>query len=298
MAATHKTVTLQSDDGIVATLSSLGARLVSLKWHGVETLFGGEPDYAGVICGRFANRIADGAFTLDGKRYELARNEPRATLHGGPKGFDKLPWTGEPVPKGVRYTLFSPDGDQGFPGAITATATYTLTRGLLACDLTAETTEPTVVNLTNHAYWNLAGSGDARNQTLQIFADRYTPADDRLIPVGQPLPVAGTRFDFRKARPIAEIYDINFCLTDARGELHHAATLADPKTKRSLELWTTEPGLQLYTAQHFSAPQTQYGAIALEPQTWPDAPNRPDFPSATLRPGETYGHRIEWRFFK
>jgi aldose 1-epimerase len=296
--AHHDHVTLDGGTGLVATLSTHGARLESVKWHGTEILAGGVADYAGAVCGRYANRIAGGAFTLDGVRHELSRNEPGATLHGGKEGFDKRDWVASHIAQGVRYTLLSPDGDQGFPGGVIATATYALVGDLLVLELTASTTLPTVVNLTNHAYWNLAGGGDARKHYLQISADRYTPANAALIPQGPPKDVAGTEFDFRKSREISGIYDINFCLNGKRGELQHAATLSEPKSRRSLEVWTTEPGVQLYTSQHFSAPLTQYGAIALEPQTWPDAPNRPDFPPATLRPGDQYQHRIEWRFMQ
>ncbi|MBL8907852.1 MAG: galactose mutarotase [Rhizobiales bacterium] len=296
--AQHDHVILDGGTGLVVTLASHGARIASVKWHGTEIVAGGIPDYAGAVCGRYANRIGGARFTLDGIVHELSANEPNATLHGGKEGFDKRDWVPAKIEQGVRYTLLSPDGDQGFPGGMVATATYTLDGGLLALELTAETTLPTVVNLTNHVYWNLAGGGDARKHHLQVSADRYTPATAALIPLGPPRDVAGTEFDFRTEREIAGVYDINFCLNGKRGELHHAATLSDPGTRRSVELWTTEPGVQFYTSQHFAPPLTKYGAIALEPQTWPDAPNRPDFPSAILRPGELYRHRIEWRFLQ
>ena len=227
--ALHDHVILDSGDDLVVTLSPRGARIASVKWHGTEIVAGGVPDYAGAVCGRFANRIGGARFALDGVTHELSANEPNATLHGGKDGFDKRPWVPAHVEHGARFTLFSPDGDQGFPGGVIATATYTLDGGLLALELTAETTLPTVVNLTNHVYWNLAGGGDARKHHLHVSADRYTPANTALIPQGPPKDVAGSEFDFRQAREISGIYDINFCLNGKRGELHHAATLSDPR---------------------------------------------------------------------
>ncbi|CAN5335383.1 galactose mutarotase [soil metagenome] len=289
-------LTLRSSSGIVASFTPRGARLASLLFDGVEMLTGLEADHAGMVCGRFANRIANAAFELDGRIVHLVANQGRNILHGGPRGFDKVEWDASQNDGGVTFTMTSPDGDQGFPGALDAKARYTLKGDTLTLSLKAQCAAPTVVNLTNHAYWNLAGGGDARSHILEIAADHYLPVDDTLIPTGEIADVTGTDFDFRKPRIIATEKDHNFCLSGKRGTLRRAAVLRDPQSGRSLGLSTSEAGLQLYTSQHFKPPLTQYGGIALEPQTWPDAPNRAAFPSAVLRPGETYRHMITWKF--
>ena len=287
---------LDNGTGLVATLSTRGARLASFTMDGVELLVGTEADYAGAVCGRYANRIANAQFPLDGRIVKLVANHGGNTLHGGARGFDKYEWEAREDASGVTFTMTSPDGDQGFPGALDAWAHYSLEGDTLTLALKAQCSAPTVVNLTNHAYWNLAGGGDARGHILQIAADHYLPVDENLIPLDGITAVAGTDFDFRSPRVIATEKDHNFCLTGERGKLRPVAMLRDPQSGRRLDFSTTEAGLQLYTAQHFSAPLTRYGGVALEAQTWPDAPNNAAFPSAVLRPGETYRHTMSWRF--
>ncbi|WP_262271653.1 MULTISPECIES: aldose epimerase family protein [Microvirga] len=277
---------------------------------------------AGAICGRFANRIADARFTLDGKTYGLSPNEPPNHIHGGFGGFSKRIWTGEPDTAGnaVRLTLHRPDGDEGYPGAVTTSVTYRLTdEPALEIVMEATTDRPTVVNLAYHGYWNLAGhdSGHVRDQHLLIEADRYTPVGPGKIPTGAFAPVAGTAFDFRSSRPIGAMiddttqlpeagYDHNFCLNDRGAPLRRAARALDPVSRRGLEIWTDQPGVQFYTANHFGkvpavgkggAVYEKHAGFALETQNFPNAPNIPHFPSAVLRPGETYRHVMRIPFF-
>jgi len=277
---------------------------------------------AGAICGRYANRIADARFTLDGETYSLSPNEAPNHIHGGSHGFGKRIWTGEAdtANRAVRLTLQRPDGDEGYPGAVTTTVTYRLTDDpALEISMEATTDRPTIVNLAYHGYWNLAGhdSGHVRDQHLQIDADRYTPVGPGKIPTGELAPVAGTAFDFRMSRPIGAMiddtrqlpeagYDHNFCLTDSGQPLRRAARAVDPVSRRGLEIWTNQPGVQLYTANHFGkvpavgkggAVYDRHAGFALETQNFPNAPNIPHFPSAVLRPGETYRHVMRIPFF-
>ena len=309
-------ITLDGGNGLKAIFSPAGAQLVALyvptsSGGQVQTVIGSPgrlnaPDgdgWAGTICGRYANRIAGASFALDGVTYHLPANEGAKQLHGGANGFGHLAWKAEEVDGRVVFRLDSPDGDMGFPGALTVTAAYALDGHTLSLDMTATTTKPTVINLTHHVYWNLLGKGDILGHLMQIPASRYTPVNADLIPVGPLAEVAGTRFDFREKRPIAGAYDHNFALDAGRGALHLGARAIEPVTGRTLEVWTTEPGMQLYTGEHFTpaikAPfseQLKNAGFALEPQTYPNAPNEPSYPSSVLRPGETYHHRIEWRF--
>lgn len=295
-----------------ATFSTLGARLVSVVFDGTDLLAGGGNDdqmlagdwTAGAVCGRFAGRISRARFTLDGSEHRLVPNMGEHQLHGGPDNFGIRHWALTRLDRGVRFALASPDGDQGFPGALDATATYGLDGNTLWLDLEARTTRPTVLNLTNHGYWNLAGGArDALAHEMQIPAETFLPLNDLLLPSGEVRPVAGTRWDFRQLRPVAEAYDNCWMLGGARGRLKHALTLRDPGSRRRMEVWTTEPAVQMYTAIHWTeampgraGPLRQHAAIAIEPQNAPDAPNHPNFPSAVLRPGEVYRNRIEWRF--
>ncbi|MFF5963039.1 aldose epimerase family protein [Streptomyces collinus] len=254
--------------------------------------------YVGALVGRYANRIAGGRFTLDGRTYALEPNNGPNSLHGGARGFDKRVWDAEPVEHGVRLTLISPHGEEGFPGRLEVSATYTLDEGgALRIAYEAVTDAPTVVNLTNHSYFNLAGSGDAGGHELRLAASRYTPVDADLIPVGAPEEVAGTRFDFREARKTGSGYDHNFVLdkgvTDAPVEV---AELHDPASGRVLTVATTEPGLQLYTADHLGEPFAPGDGIALETQHFPDSPNRPDFPTTVLRPGGVFRSETVYGF--
>ncbi|KOV97166.1 MULTISPECIES: aldose epimerase family protein [unclassified Streptomyces] len=254
--------------------------------------------YLGAVIGRYANRIAGGRFPLDGRTYALARNNGPNSLHGGEHGFDKRVWEVTPVPHGVRLSRVSPHGEEGFPGRLEVAVTYTLdASGALRIAYEAVTDAPTVVNLTSHAYWNLSGSGDAGEHELRLAASRYTPVDADLIPAGAPEDVTGSRFDFRTARKTGSGYDHNFVLdkgvTEAAEEV---AELYDPASGRTLTVATTEPGLQLYTADHLSGPLGPGAGIALETQHFPDSPNRPDFPSTVLRPGEVFRSETVYGF--
>jgi aldose 1-epimerase len=306
-----------SDQGFRATFNSLGARLMALQFpDGFDAVVGAEriedllesDIHAGAICGRFANRIRKGRFTLDGKERQLSINEPPHHLHGGASGFHGWIWQSEIEDDALIFSLVSPGRQEGYPGKLDVSATYRLDDNVLSCDIEATTARPTIINLTNHAYWNLSGAETVSDHVLQISAQAYTPTDRELIPVGAVSFVSGTNYDFRQPALLDEAFaddtgfDSNFCLEGERGVLHHAASLS--AGGRAFELFTTEPGLQFYTAAHHGPSlkgkkgQTlrRFGAIALEPQNWPDAPNHPTFPSAELRPGETYRHRMEWRF--
>ncbi|WP_432153119.1 aldose epimerase family protein [Streptomyces tricolor] len=246
--------------------------------------------YLGAVIGRYANRIAGGRFALDGRTYPLARNNGPNALHGGERGFDKRVWEVTPVAHGLRLSRVSPHGEEGFPGRLAVTVTYTLTEsGALRIGYEAVTDAPTVVNLTNHTYWNLSGSGRAGGHRLRLAASRYTPVDADLIPTGEPADVTGSRFDFRTARTVGSGYDHNFALDKGvTGAAEEVAELHAPASGRTLRVATTEPGLQLYTADHLSGPFSPGAGIALETQHFPDSPNRPDFPSTVLRPGEVF----------
>ncbi|MGW1224644.1 aldose epimerase family protein [Streptomyces sp. NPDC002530] len=254
--------------------------------------------YFGALVGRYANRIGGAAFTLDGRTHHLTRNEGRNHVHGGATGFDKRVWDTREVPGGVEMSLVSADGEEGFPGRLEVTVAYTLDEdGALRIGYRATTDAPTVVNLTNHTYWNLAGaeSGSALGQRLRIAAGRITPADGESLPTGEFLPVEGTRFDFREPRPVSKEFDHNFVLDqDVDGPV---AELYDEVSGRVLTVTTTEPGLQLYTADHFDGrPFGPCAGIALETQHYPDSPNRPEFPSTVLRPGETFASSTVYGF--
>ncbi|MFC5666449.1 aldose epimerase family protein [Kitasatospora misakiensis] len=274
----------------------------------------GPARHYGTVVGRYANRIADSRITLDGEEHPLAATGNGVTLHGGPDGFANRIWAAEELPDGVRLRLHSPDGDQGFPGALDVTVDYTLdASGELAIRYHAVTSAPTVVNLTNHAYINLGGegSGDVLGHLLTLDADGYTPTDERLIPDGRIEPVDGTPFDFTTARPIGKsVHDAHPQLTGPGGYDHNwvlrprpadgtpgpAARLEDPVSGRTLEVLTTEPGVQVYTANTFhgavtgasGVPYGPFAGIALETQHFPDSPHRPAFPSTVLRPGEEF----------
>jgi aldose 1-epimerase len=317
MAITDRAnLVLEASNGMRAEFTPNGARLLRLDipvhdGGSVQVVIGTAQDAAqpnsdawgGTICGRFANRIANASFELDGTRYNLPANHGSSALHGGPKSFALQDWNVEAANDTLTFRLTSPDGEMGYPGTMEVVAVYGFSGSTLWLEMTATTDKPTVINLTQHAYWNLKGKGSALGHQIEIPASRYSAVDERLIPLGEPAEVADTIFDFRTLRPIDIIYDHSFCLDAGRSELHLGARVCEPETGRSMEVWTTEPAIQLYTANHFSEEQdapysemTLNGAIALEPQTYPNAPNEPSYPSAVLRPGETYRHRIEWRF--
>lgn len=282
----------------------------------------GGNQYFGATVGRYANRIANGRFSVGGRTYQLAVNDPPNAEHGGKEGFDRRVWRieGTDIANGaaLRLSLVSPDGDQGYPGELTVYLTYTLTnRDELRIDYTATTSAATVINLTNHSYWALAGA-DATVALLCVEADAYTPVNSCLIPTGELLPVAGTVFDFRTPQAIASRirdgldpqlvfargYDHNFVLRGVNGSLRRAARLEDPRSGRVLELSTTEPGLQVYTGNFLSGAVVgkdrrlyrQGDGIALEPQHFPDSPNHPQFPSTVLEPGQVWTSTTVYRF--
>jgi aldose 1-epimerase len=265
----------------------------------------------GGIVGRYANRIAHGTFQLDGHAYSIPKNDGENSLHGGTRGFDKMVWQGKEIPDGVELTYVSKDGEQGFPGTLTTIVRYTLSGSALRIDYSATTDKATVINLTNHSYFNLAGQGkgDILGHVLKIDASRMTPVDAALIPTGELKSVEGTPFDFRKPHAIGERinaddaqlrlgrgYDHNFVLDRPAGELAEAAEVYEPTTGRILRVLTTEPGLQFYTGNFLDGSITgkegrvynRRFALCLETQHFPDSPNHPSFPSTELKPGREF----------
>ncbi len=328
--------TLRNSKGAEATITTYGARVVTLTMPnkagkfddivlGFDNLDGylqtPPPPYFGATIGRYGNRIAGGKFELDGKTYTLAENNGANSLHGGNIGFDKVLWTAKSGDgASVAMTYVSKDGEEGYPGNLTATVTYTLTdNNELRIEYSATTDKDTVVNLTNHSYFNLAGQGegDILGHVVMIDADRFTPVDKGLIPTGELKPVDGTPFDFRKPTPIGDRidakdpqialgpgYDHNFVLNHAGPSLALAARVTEPKTGRVMEVLTTEPGLQFYTSNFLDGTLKGVGgkvyprrsAFCMETQHFPDSPNHPAFPSTTLKPGETYHSETVYRF--
>jgi len=322
------TITLRREGGIEISLVSLGARITGLMAadrEGVlaDVVLGHDrPEdyltvggYIGATCGRYANRIAHGRFSLNGRESDLNRNEGAHQLHGGRDGFDRKIWgVASASSAHVTFTTHSPDGEMGFPGAVDASCTYQLIGNhQVLIEMIATASAPTVVNLANHAYFNLAGqdAGSVLGQSLRLHAGHYTPVDATKIPTGEIRAVRGTGFDFTSLRPLTgampgpDGLDHNFCLSaplqSIAGEyLRPAAELVDPASGRALKLWTSEVGLQVYTGAHFDGSQpgkagARYGrfaGIALETQRFPDAPNHPQFPSARLDPGQLYRHVV------
>jgi aldose 1-epimerase len=307
--------------GVTATILGYGARIAALEvplgGRRVNVVLGhaGLADYLadraclGAVCGRYANRIAGGRFVLDGRAFELPRNNGANTLHGGLVGFHQVLWQAAPDGEALLLRHVSPDGDQGFPGTLRVTVRYAVTGNALAIDYTATTDAPTVLNLTNHAYFNLAGSGDILGHVVSIPAERFTPVDAALIPTGELRPVAGTPFDFRTPMAIgaridaddAQLrvdpgYDHNFVLGEAPSATPRLAARVQ-EAGLVMEVLTTEPGVQLYTGNFLPpAPFGHRGGLCLETQHFPDSPNRPQFPSTVLRPGETFRSRTEFHF--
>jgi len=327
--------TLRNNKGAEVGICNYGGLVISLK---VPDRFGGFGDvvlgydnladyikdspYFGAMIGRYGNRIAKGKFTLDGQEYTLAVNNGPNALHGGLKGFDKVVWAPRILarPEGpsleLRYT--SKDGEEGYPGNLSVTAVYTLLDdNALQLEYTAITDKDTVVNLTQHSYFNLAGKGDILKHEVMIPADKFTPVDSTLIPTGELRPVDGTPFDFRTPTAIgARIgqddeqlkfgngYDHNWVINKPMGQLGLMARVYEPTTGRVLEVWSTEPGLQFYTGNFLDGKLTGKGgwvyqfrnAFCMEAQHYPDSPNQPNFPSVVLKPGQVYRNTIIFKF--
>jgi len=328
--------TLKSPRGLEVRVITYGAIVQSLlvpdgKGGKVDVVLGYDTlgeylernPYFGSVVGRYANRIAKGRFTLDGKEHVLATNNGANHLHGGVKGFDKVVWTATPKtgPEGdaLELAYVSRDGEEGYPGTLTTTLTYTVTKDdALRIDYRASTDKPTIVNLSNHSYFNLAGqgSGEVLGHELEIAAARFTPVDETLIPTGDLRPVAGTPFDFTKPHRIGERigakdeqitrgggYDHNFVLDAPGGALAFAARLRDPASGRTVEVLTTLPGLQFYSGNFLTdmagKAGKRYGyrqGLCLETQRFPDSPNRASFPSPRLDPGKEYRETTVYRF--
>lgn len=271
---------------------------VVLGFAGLDEYLENSGPYLGAFVGRYANRIAGGRFELDGLTYALTPNNAPNSLHGGENGFDKRVWDMAPAGEhGVRLSRVSAHGEEGFPGRLEVSGTYSLDgSGALRIAYEAVTDAPTIVNLTNHSYFNLAGSGNAGGHELRVAASRFTPVDADLIPTGV-AEVADTRFDFRESRKVGAGYDHNFVLDKGITEDPvEVAELYERASGRVLTVATTEPGLQLYTADHLPEPFAPGDGIALETQHFPDSPNRPEFPSTVLRPGETYRSETVYGF--
>jgi aldose 1-epimerase len=319
--------TLENAHGVRAKVMTWGANLYSLEAPGKDgkstdiTLGFEKADgyfdkypFFGATVGRYANRIAKGKFTLDGQTYSLAVNNGVNTLHGGLKGFDKKLWKGEAQTPdaekaSVTFTYSSPDGEEGYPGKLDVTVVYTLTeKNELKIDYTAVTDKTTVLNLTNHSYWNLAGAaaGSVLDHELTLDCDQYTPVDEGSIPNQGVQPVKGTLMDFTTPHKIGERcekigtkptgYDHNYVIRGPAGALNHAATVYDAKSGRVMDVFTTQPGVQFYTGNYLDGSVIARGGVkceknqgfCLETQRYPDSPNQPAFPSSVLRPGETF----------
>jgi aldose 1-epimerase len=327
--------TLTNSHGMEVRAMNYGGIIVSIRVPdrngrfadvvlGHETLDGYRPNppFFGAIVGRYANRIANGTFKLDGETYTLPKNDGPNTLHGGDKGFDKAVWDAEPLKgrTGVAFSYLSKNGDEGFPGNLRAKVTYTLTNAnALEIDYEATTDKATPINLSNHSYFNLKGegNGDILDHEIMINADRFTPVDKNLIPTGELRPVKGTALDFTKPTKIgariddnyeqlvlAHGYDHNFVINRNGGGLVLAARVYEPTTGRTLEVSTTQPGVQFYTGNFLDGTITgkqghvykkHYG-FCLETQHFPDSPNHPSFPNTILRPGETFRQKTVFKF--
>jgi len=321
--------TLANGKGMQAKIMTLGATVVSLTAPdksgkyvdvvlGMDSVDGyvkGVP-YFGAVVGRYGNRIAKGQFTLEGKQYKVTVNDGENSLHGGRKGFDKQAWKARETGDGVEFTYVSKDGEEGYPGTLTAKVQYTVTpNNELRIEYTATTDKPTVVNLTNHSYFNLAGEGDILQHQVTLHADRFTPVDKGLIPTGELRAVKGTPFDFTKATPIGSRieqkdeqlqfgggYDHNWVLNGSG--MKKAAEVYEPKTGRVMEVLTEEPGLQFYTGNFLDGTIKGKGgrvyqkraAFCMETQHYPDSPNKPAFPTTELKPGATYHTVTVYRF--
>jgi aldose 1-epimerase len=327
--------TLRNSKGAEARISNYGGLVISLKVPdrngklgdvtlGYDNLNGylKETPYFGALIGRYGNRIAKGKFVLDGKEYELAVNNGSNALHGGLRGFDKVVWEPKILASAegpaLELKYLSKDGEEGYPGNLSVTAVYTLTEdNALKLEFTATTDKDTVVNLTHHSYFNLSGKGDILGHVVMIPADYFTPVDDTLIPTGKLEPVQGTPFDFRKPTAIgARInqeneqlkfgggYDHNWVINKPLGQYGLMARVTEPTTGRIMEVFSTEPGLQFYSGNFLDGTLTGKGGwvyqhrngFCMEPQHYPDSPNKPQFPTVVLKPGQVYKNTIVYRF--
>ena len=316
-----------SDGAYEARIMTYGGVVVSLKApdrkgtpadvvlgfddvEGYVANFNGSADaFFGALIGRYANRIAHGTFSLDGKKYSLPLNDGANSLHGGPHGFNNVVWKAKPIADGVELSYLSKDGEAGYPGNLSVTVRYTLAKGDLRIEYSATTDKDTVVNLTNHSYFNLAGQGDILSHQLTLHSSRFTPVDSGLIPTGELKSVESTPFDFRKATAVgARInstdeqirlghgYDHNWVLDGGGGKLAEAAELYDPSSGRVLKVLTDQPGIQFYSGNFLNGsikgkggkPYELHAALCLETQHFPDSPNHPDFPTTELKPGGRY----------
>jgi aldose 1-epimerase len=292
---------------------------VTLGYDSLPAYYSGG-GFFGCVVGRYANRIAKGKFTLNGKEYSLFLNNGVNSLHGGKEGFNRKIWEGKAAGNTVEFKMMSPDGEEGYPGNLNVTVLYTLTdSNELKINYTATTDQPTVVNLTNHAYFNLAGvgSGTILDHKMQLFSEAITPVDSTLIPTGEFMKVKGTPFDFLEPHAIGERindqhiqiryglgYDHNYVLKEkANRELVKAAEVTEPNSGRVMTVYTTEPGVQFYSGNFLNGKEKGKGAVydhrtgfCLETQHFPDSPNQPNFPSAVLQPGETWESQTIYRF--
>ena len=322
--------TLTNSLGFEVSVTNYGGAITSLKTPDRQGVFGDivlgfetleeyvrNPRYFGALIGRHANRVAGGMFSLNGASYQLPQNNGVNHLHGGFKGFDKRDWTVSEDGNALHLTYFSRDGEEGYPGNLNAFVDYTLLDNELRIDYRATTDRETIVNLTNHSYFNLKGAGTILDHELTLNADSFTPVSKDLIPNGEIKFVQGTPMDFRSGKAIgAEIasgydqlgftggYDHNFVLNDYDGSLKQALRLSEPSTGRIMEVLTTQPGMQFYSGNFLDGTLTgkngvtyvKYAGLCLEPQHFPDAPNHPNFPSTVLRPGEEYKQTTVYRF--
>lgn len=329
--------TLRNENGMEVRIMTYGGIIQSIKVPDKSGQFGDvvlgydnldgylkSSPYFGALIGRYGNRIAKGHFTLDGTEYTLATNNVPNALHGGIKGFDKVVWTvaeADVEEKGpsLEMTYLSKDGEEGYPGNLNVKVTYTLMakENALRLRFKATTDKDTVINLTAHSYFNLAGQGDVLNHVVFIDADKFTPVDSTLIPTGELKPVAGTPFDFLTPTAIgarinddneqlkfAGGYDHNFVVNHEMGKLALDGRVTDPANGRVFEIWSTEPGVQFYSGNFLDGTivgkggvtYPHRGAFCMEPQHFPDSPNHPSFPSVVLHPGDVYHNTIEYKF--
>src|SRR5580658_9569750 len=326
-----------SDGPFEARISTYGGVVVSLKTpdrggkvgdvvlgfddvDGYYANFNGPADaFFGALIGRYGNRIGHGSFTLDGQKYSLPLNNGENTLHGGPHGFNNVVWKAKQIKNGVELIYLSKDGEAGFPGNLTTTVQYTLVKGALRIEYSATTDKDTVLNLTNHAYFNLAGKGNILEHQVTLHASRFTPVDAGLIPTGELKAVEGTPFDFRKSTAVgARIeqndeqlklgkgYDHNWVLNKKGAELSLAARVEEPSKGRVMEVWTTQPAIQFYTGNFLDGTIKGKGgkviarrsALCLETQHFPDSPNKPKFPPVVLKPGMEFKSTTIYKFVK